>query len=75
MDARLSVDGILGLAEGEGTSPSGGVTDDEIILIDHMDCEMRLERIPEEHQQIDLALGNAGTDLLGRRRAARRERK
>jgi hypothetical protein len=25
---------------------------------------MWLERIPEEHQQVDLALGNAGADLL-----------
>ena len=25
---------------------------------------MRLQRIPQEHQQIDLALGDAGADLL-----------
>jgi hypothetical protein len=25
---------------------------------------MRLQRIPQEHQQVDLALGDTGTDLL-----------
>jgi len=25
---------------------------------------LRLQRIPQEHQQVDLALGNAGADLL-----------
>jgi len=42
-------------------------------IADHRDAEQRLdvrvmwmwlERIPEEHQQVDLALGDAGADLL-----------